>query len=191
MWTIGGLCVLLVIAVAVPLLRDRAARRYDVRDFPAVAANADDDPHDATRGSSVLNRKAVLRSLVNGAPPAPWSLRREDEAAMKMLESYFARAIPNPTPDGRPFINETLGYGGPQLELYVPILGTREPVAVVARSWDPVRESLESQMFFAGAVTGRLADVVSRAGFELACTPNDGGLTVLRDRREETRRLTA
>ena len=191
MWIIGGLGVLLVIALVVPVLRDRAARSYDVRDFPAAAVDSDDEPHDATRGTSVLKRKAVLRSLVNGAPPAPWPLRSEDEAAIKMLQAFFARAIPNPTPDGRPFIRETLGYGGPQLELYVPIVGTKEPVAVVARTWNPASEALESQLFFAGAVAGRLADVVSRAGFEMIGPPNDAGLTVFRNRRENARRLTA
>ncbi|MGK2961462.1 MAG: hypothetical protein ACSLFK_04855 [Gemmatimonadaceae bacterium] len=192
MWIIGGLGVLLVIALVVPMLRDRAVRGYVIdRDTPSVADDPDDQPHDATRGTSVLQRKAVLKSLVNGAPPAPWVLRKEDESAMEALETFFARAIPNPTADGRPFITGTMGYGGPQLELYVPILGTRDPVAVVARSWNPASEVLESNLFFAGAVTGRLAEVVSRAGFERTSAQNDGGFTVFRDRQEMARQRTA
>jgi len=192
MWILAGLGVLLVIALVVPVLRDRAARGYVVeRDTPAQSDDPDDHPDDATKGTSVLQRKTVLRSLVNGAPPAPWALRQEDEAAMAALEKFFARAIPNPTADGRPFTTQTMGYGGPQLELYVPILGTRDPVAVVARTWNPASEVLESNLFFAGAVTGRLAEVVSRAGFERGQSTSDGGFTVYRNRHDIARQRTA
>jgi len=192
MWIIGGLGVLLVIALVVPVLRDRAARGYVIdRDTNPTLDDPDDNPADATRGTSVLQRKVVLRSLVNGAPPAPWALRREDEEAMAALEKFFARAIPNPTPEGRPFTTGTLGYGGPQLELYVPIVGTKDPVAVVARSWNPASETLESNLFFAGSVTGRLADVVSKAGFERAGEHSDEGFTVFRNRQEMARQRTA
>ncbi len=192
MWILGGLGVLLVVALVVPVLRDRAARGYVVdRYTPSAPDDPDDHPSDATKGTSVLHRKTVLKSLVNGAPPAPWGLRREDAEAMAELQKYFARAIPNPTPDGRPFIAETLGYGGPQLELFVPILGMREPVAVVARSWNPVSEALESNLFFGGGVTGRLARIVSSSGFERDARSSDAGFTVYRNRQEMARQRTA
>ena len=119
-----------------------------------------------TDDTSVLRYNTVQRSIEAGAPPTPWMLRREDHEVMARLKAMFARAIPNPTPDGRPFIEETLGHGGPQLELRVPILRTHKPVAVLARSWDPVDSVLESTIFFFGTVDERLEKLLMKFGFE-------------------------
>jgi hypothetical protein len=147
-------------------------------------------PRDIDPASSILKRKIVLASLAHGAPPAPWMLQWQDREAMESLAKFFARAIPNPEPDGKVSVRETPGHGGPQLELYVPVLSTQSPIAVLARNWDPDTSRLESQLFFFGNLNARLAEVVSRAGFE----PMKSGekcLTAFRNRRGVTQHLSA
>lgn len=102
---------------------------------------------------------------------------------MKTIERFFARAIPNPTPEGRPFIQESLGHAGPQLELYVPIVSSHRPVAVLARNWDPVEKALVANLFFAGTVGGRLSEIVRNLGFENTGVSRNGGLSIYRNRR--------
>ena len=114
--------------------------------------------------TSILSRTEVQRSLAGGAPATPWLLRKEDRQAMDMLATYFARAIPVPTPDGRVTVRESLGHGGPQLELYVPVLSSKNPVAVLARNWHSGQD-LEADLFFFGAPDGRLASIVKKLGF--------------------------
>src|SRR5688572_13096564 len=97
---------------------------------------------------SILTRNAVDRSIAGGAPPTPWMLRREDRDAIAEIESYFARAIPNP--DDRPFIEESLGFGGPQLELKVPIIRSQRAVAVFSRACGRTATVLASDLNFAG-----------------------------------------
>jgi len=103
---------------------------------------------------------------------------------MARLKTMFARAIPNP--EGKPFIDETLGHGGPQLELHVPILRTHKPVAVLARSWDPVDSLLESTIFFFGTVDERLEKLLLKYGFEYSSSTAD--FTAFRNHQDFTRR---
>lgn len=137
-------------------------------------------------GSSILDWDTVQRSLETGAPPTPWMLRREDREAMDKLESFFARAIPNPGPDSRASVEETLGHGGPQLELRVPILRTRRPIAVLARRWDSNDRLLESDLYFFGSVDERLEKLVGKLGFEYSSSSPT--YTAFRNRQELTHR---
>jgi hypothetical protein len=147
---------------------------------------------DAQRsGTSVLPKSTVLSSLASGAPPTPWMLTREDRNAAGMIENFFARSIPVPTSEGRTFTKETIGHAGPQLEVYVPIVSTRRPVAVIARGWDAPSGCMESNLFFNGAVDGRLAEIVAKMGFERTDMFRDRGFTVFRNRRGSFRRRTA
>jgi hypothetical protein len=145
----------------------------------------------ARSAASVLPRNTVLTSLASGAPPTPWMLTREDRNAAGMIENFFARSIPVPTSEGRTFTKETIGHAGPQLEVYVPIVSTRRPVAVLARSWDSSSGCLESNIFFNGAVDGRLAEIVAKMGFERTDLFSDRGFTVFRNRRGSFRRRSA
>jgi hypothetical protein len=131
--------------------------------------------------TSILSSRTVQLCVATGAPPTPWIPSREDRQAVTAIERYFARAIPNPTREGRPFVEETLGHGGPQLELYVPIVSSRTPVAVLARNWDPAVKALVSNLLFAGTVEGRLSDIVQKLGFEQTGGRPDGSVTVFRN----------
>jgi hypothetical protein len=133
--------------------------------------------------ASVIPNRTVQLSIATGAPPTPWIPSREDRQAMAKLERFFARAIPNPTKDGRPYVDEKLGHGGPQLELYVPIVSTHRPVAILARNWDPAIKALVANLFFSGAVQGRLGEIVRELGFEAATGTIDPDITVYRNRR--------
>ena len=168
----------------------RQSRRHDSRSQRGKdgAANADIPERLASR--SILTRNAVERSIAAGAPPTPWMLRREDRDAIAALESYYARAIPNPTPEGRARIEESLGFGGPQLELVVPIISSRRPVAVIFRSWDAAANVLESNLYFAGRVNGRLTGIASRAGFDRIVF-SDRHATVFRNQRGAARQRSA
>ena len=149
---------------------------------------ADESGWEATNDISILSSKAVQRCLASGAPPLPWMLRKEDREAMATLGAYFARAIPTPTSDGRVSVRETAGYGGPQLELYVPVLSSKSPVAVLARSWDHEAEDLEALLFFFGTVNLRLSSIVAKLGFERRDEePQNAHLSVFRNRRHFAR----
>ena len=137
-------------------------------------------------GSSILNWDTVQRSLETGAPPTPWMLRREDREAMDALETFFAKAIPNPGPDSRASVEETLGHGGPQLELKVPILRTQKPIAVLARRWDSNDKVLESDLYFFGSVDERLEKLVTKLGFEYSSSSSS--YTAFRNRQALTHR---
>ena len=138
---------------------------------------------ESSRDPSVLSAIEVQRSLSEGAPATPWPLRREDHEAMDMLAMYFARAIPVPTDEGRVTIRESAGNGGPQLELYVPVLSAKNPIAVLARDWHADGAGLEASLFFFGAPDGRLAAIVSKLGF-VARKDNDAvGVTVFQSKR--------
>jgi hypothetical protein len=148
------------------------------------------DSGDRISSRSILSMSTVERSIASGAPPTPWMLRREDRAAMEAIQAYFARALPNPVPGGRPYIEESLGYGGPQIELKVPIISERRSVAVIFRSWDAGRSVLESNLYFAGTVNDRLSGIVSSAGFELRAY-SDRRSTVFRSKRGAERQQSA
>jgi len=177
MWiaSAAGLAIVLVALLTVLLFTRRRKARTE--------AQARAVPTEVDHVSSILQRKKVLSSLTNGAPPAPWTLQWQDREAMERLARFFARAIPNPDPDGRVSVRETPGHGGPQLELYVPVLSTQSPIAVLARNWDAESARLESQLFFFGNINARLAEVVARAGFEPLGTAGEKDLTVFRNRR--------
>ena len=145
--------------------------------------------HQSNNGTSILEWATIQRCMENGAPPTPWMLRREDREAMATLEKFFARAIPNPEPDGRAHVEETLGHGGPQLELRVPILSTHRPVAVLARGWDHVSQALESNLYFFGATDGRLEKLITSLGFE--CKGSSTEFMLFRNRHEFARRRSA
>lgn len=112
---------------------------------------------------SVLSRLEVQRSLGSGAPLTPWTLTRQDHDVVDLLSRFFAQAIPVPTPEGKVRIVESMGYGGPQLAVYVPVLSEKNPVAVLARNWHG--DHLVSDLFFFGAPDGRLAQIVGKLGF--------------------------
>src|SRR5512141_351848 len=145
----------------------------------------------ARTAASVLPRNTVLTSLASGAPPTPWMLTREDRNTAGMIENFFARSIPVPTSEGRTFTKETIGHAGPQLELYVPIISTRRPVAVLARTWDDVSGCVEPAIFFNGTVNGRLAEIVAKLGYEPSDMFSNRGFTVFRNRKGSFRRRTA
>jgi len=126
--------------------------------------------------SSILSRMEVQRALVHGAPPTPWELRPEDRDAIEVLARYFAQAIPVPTPEGKVRIVESVGYGGPQLAVYVPVLSEKNPAAVLHRNWHG-HEDVESDLFFFGAADGRLAQIVSRLGF-IQLNSSEPGVTL-------------
>ncbi|HUQ98232.1 MAG TPA: hypothetical protein VM166_02190 [Gemmatimonadaceae bacterium] len=134
-------------------------------------------------GNSILSKMAVQKALEEGAPRTPWWLGKADRDVMDRIESYFAHAIPVPDEEGRAVIKETMGHGGPQLELYVPMLSSHNPVAIFAVSWDSENNALESNVFFFGNVPRRLSDVVVKSGFERGEGGNGGRLTVFRKRR--------
>ena len=172
------------------LLVLRPNRRRPLDPGPEPARDPQTDSPDRISSRSILSMSTVERSIAGGAPATPWMLRREDRAAMEAIEAYFARAIPNPLPGGRPYMEESLGYGGPQLELKVPVISERRAVAVIFRSWDPARSVLESNLYFAGTVNDRLASIVASAGFELRAF-SDGRSTVFRSRRGAERQQSA
>ena len=177
----GGLTLLSGVLLLLVVRRIRKSRHT------ISAGIAGEIPSESTNDISMLSSASVRRSLAAGAPPLPWLLRKEDKETMSALGAYFARAIPTPTSDGRVSIKETVGYGGPQLELFVPVLSCKSPVAVLARSWDSEAEDLEALLFFFGAVNGRLTGIVSKLGFERSDEPKDGDLTVFRNRRRFAR----
>jgi hypothetical protein len=127
---------------------------------------------------SILSRMEVQRAVSNGAPPTPWDLRDEDRESMDLLARYFAQAIPCPTPDGRVRVVESVGYAGPQLAIYVPVLSDKTPMAVITRNWHGGHD-LETDLFFFGAPDGRLAAMVSRLGF-LPRRQQEKGVTIFR-----------
>jgi len=134
-------------------------------------------------GNSILPKTVVDKALDNGAPSTPWALSKEDREVMRRIESYFARAIPVPDDEGRACIKETMGHGGPQLELYVPVLSNLNPVAICAVSWSSQNNALESTLFFFGNVPRRLADVVVKSGFDRGEAAGKESLAVFRKRR--------
>lgn len=180
---------LAVIAACLVIVRLVRARRAGLREHASATDGGGSAPEKAN-SRSILSRATVERSIASGAPPTPWMLRREDRAALEDIAAFFARAIPNPTPEGRPYIEDSVGYGGPQLELKVPIISSRRSVAVVFRSWDPARGSLQSNLYLAGTVNDRLAAVVKGAGFEKTVF-NDGVSTVFRNRHGGARQRSA
>lgn len=182
----AGAAAILVFLVVARLVRARRSHTAE----PAGGVDSDTRHPDRISSRSILSRTTVERSVASGAPPTPWMLRREDRGALEEIAAYFARAIPNPTPEGRPYIEDSVGYGGPQLELKVPIVSSRRSVAVVFRSWDAERACLQSNLYIAGTVNDRLGEVVRRAGFERSAF-NDGVSTVFRNRRGSARQRTA
>jgi hypothetical protein len=178
MWVIAAI-LLAVLTVLIFLFRGRsddeieppAGRRARVRN----------------ESGPVIESRVVQSSIASGAPPTPWMLRREDHEAMDHIEWYFVHSVPCPDAEGRPFIQESVGTGGPQLELYVPIITIRHPVVVLAKTWDTSSQALISSLFFAGTVEGRLADIVSKLGFDYAGGSRDGTRTVYRDRKRFSR----
>jgi hypothetical protein len=118
---------------------------------------------EAKREKSILGTIEVQRALANGAPPVPWPLSAQDRNAVDLLARHFAQAIPVPTPEGKVRIVESEGHGGPQLAVYVPVLSERNPAAVLTKNWRS--GELETDLFFFGALDGRLAAMVSRLGF--------------------------
>lgn len=137
-------------------------------------------PPPIPEGNSILPKMAVQKALEEGAPRTPWLLSKDDRKLMRGIESYFARAIPVPDEEGRPFIKETMGHGGPQLELYVPVLSSLNSVAIIAVSWNSENNALESTVFFFGNVPRRLEEVVAKSGFDRV---DSGSTPVFRKRR--------
>src|SRR5512141_731231 len=181
---IGAAALLLVVCALVWVTRTQASGEIT----PQTRSSEADI---SSAGTPVLPKSTVLHSLANGAPPVPWTLRREDWNAIGMIENFFARSIPVPTNEGRTFTKETIGHAGPQLELYVPIISTRRPVAVLARTWDDVSGCVEPAIFFNGTVNGRLAEIGAKLGYEPSDMFSNRGFTVFRNRKGSFRRRTA
>lgn len=182
MWLVT---IMLLLAIIYILALGRSASLYDQRSHAAddgISLSEKRRTRDRS-DRSVIPNKAVQLSIATGAPPIPWIPSRDDSNAMATIQRYFARAIPNPTSDGRPFTEESIGHGGPQIELYVPIVSTRKPVAVLVRDWDPASRALVANLYFAGTVEGRLAEIVHSLGFDHSGGSSDGSLTVYRSRR--------
>lgn len=176
--------------VLLGLLVLRPNRKSTSASAPEAPPKARPDSPDRISSRSILSMSTVQRSIASGAPPTPWMLRREDRAAMEAIRAYFARALPNPVPGGRPYIEESLGYGGPQIELKVPLISEKRSVAVIFRSWDAGRSVLESNLYFAGTVNPRLSGIVASAGFELRAY-SDRRSTVFRSKRGTERQQSA
>lgn len=188
MWILMAAAGLATVLLGLLVLRPN--RRHSSNTAPEPATKPLPDSADRISSRSILSMSTVERSIASGAPPTPWMLRREDRSAMEAIQAYFARALPNPVPGGRPYIEESLGYGGPQIELKVPIISERRSVAVIFRSWDAGRSVLESNLYFAGTVNDRLAGIVSSAGFELRAY-SDRRSTVFRSKRGAERQQSA
>jgi len=135
---------------------------------------------------SVLSKIEVQRCLSNGAPPVPWTLRSEDHEAMDQLAKYFSKAIPVPTPEGSVLIKQSFGYGGPQLELFVPVLSEKSPAAILIRNWHS-GDDLEADLFFYGATDGRLATILNKLGFIKRSDVDTTAGSVFRQRRPPAR----
>ena len=186
MWILIAAAGLGTVLLGLLLLRPNRRRVSNASHEPP--RNPQTDSPDRISSRSILSMSTVERSIASGAPPTPWMLRREDRAAMEAIRAWFARALPNPA--ARPYIEESLGYGGPQLELKVPIISERRSVAVIFRSWDAGRSVLESNLYFAGTVNDRLAAIVASAGFELRAY-SDRRSTVFRSKRGAERQQSA
>ena len=182
MWLVA---IILLLAIIYLLALGRSASLHDQRSHSADDGSRLSEKRRLRDRSdrSVIANKSVQLSLATGAPPIPWIPSKDDAHAMVIIQRYFARAIPNPTREGRPFIEETIGHGGPQLELYVPIISSRKPVAVLVRDWDAGSRALVANLYFAGTVEGYLAEIVHSLGFEHSGGSSDGTLTVYRSRR--------
>ena len=181
MWPVA-LMMVFAVTVLVAISRSNAAQARAGGGLPGPSRTENKRDGDNS-DNSIIPDRAVQMSVATGAPPTPWIPGRDDYEAIKAIERFFARAIPNPTADGRPFVQESLGHGGPQLELYVPIVSSHRPVAVLARNWDPVEKALVANLFFAGSVGGRLAEIVRNLGFENTGISRHGGLSIYRNRR--------
>ena len=134
-------------------------------------------------GNSIFSKIAVQKALDEGAPRTPWLLAKDDRDVMHRIASYFVRAIPVPDGEGRPSVRETMGHGGPQLELYVPVLSSQNPVAILAVGWSSENHALESNVFFFGNVPQRLADLIVKSGFDHGEAGSRESLAVFRKRR--------
>ena len=182
MWLVS---IILLLAIIYLLALGRSATLYDESSHSAYDRSRMGEKRQARDRTdrSVIPSRTVQLSVATGAPPTPWIPSVEDRKVMTTIQRFFARAIPNPTSEGRPFVDETLGHGGPQLELYVPIVSSRKPVAVLVRDWDAGSRALVANLYFAGTVEGRLAEIVHSLGFEHSGGSSDGSLTVYRSRR--------
>ena len=173
---------LFALTVLLAIRHSNAVQKQAGKGLPAPSRTDNKRDGDNT-DNSIIPDRAVQLSVATGAPPTPWIPGSDDYESMKEIERFFALAIPNPSVKGRPFVKESLGHGGPQLELYVPIVSSHRPVAVLARNWDPVEKSLVANLFFAGSVGGRLAEIVRNLGFENTGISRNGGLSIYRNRR--------
>ena len=138
--------------------------------------------------TSILKAQTVQHYLANGAPPLPWLLGQSDRESMDALSRYFARAIPAPDKDGKVFVMDTLGHGGPQLELFVPVLSSKSPIAVLARSWDVTSQTLDPTLFFFGVVNPALLAIVAKLGFDTHDESTDKTMMIFRNRKQASRR---
>lgn len=148
---------------------------------------AEVEPAEPIYERSILSRVEIQRAISNGAPPIPWALRKQDHEAISRLATYFAKAIPVPTEDGRVRAIESMGYGGPQIELYVPVLSEKTPVAVLVRNWHTSGD-LEADLFFFGAPDGRLAQIVKKLGFVQRNEPQPPQVMVYRNSNDVPRK---
>jgi hypothetical protein len=190
MW-IYGVAILVLLPAGFILAWRLPSRAGAARESARLKERQLPPPVTIPEGNSILPKTAIQKAINEGAPRTPWTLSCDDRDVMHAIETYFARAIPVPDDEGRACIKETMGHGGPQLELYVPVLSSHNPVAIFAASWNSQKNALESSVFFFGNVPPRLADVVLRWGFDRGDSDNKDGLTVFRKRRSFAALLSA
>jgi hypothetical protein len=179
MW-IYGVVILVILPAAFILSWRLPSRAGAAREAARSRGKQLAPPAVIPEGNSILSKAAVQKALDEGAPRTPWGLGKDDREVMHRIQSYFARAIPVPDDEGRASIRETMGHGGPQLELYVPVLSSHNPVAILAVNWNSENNALESNVFFFGNVPRRLSDVVVKSGFDRVGGGSREGLDVFR-----------
>jgi hypothetical protein len=187
-WWLGGIAVAASIAIALAV-RSRRARISGMRpNIRLMSQRIDGRKTPFGNYTSILKAQTVQHYLANGAPPLPWLLGQSDRDSMEALSRYFARAIPTPDKDSRVFVMDTLGHGGPQLELFVPVLSSKSPIAVLARSWDVTSQTLDPTIFFFGVVNPAVLAIVAKLGFETHDESTDKTMMVFRNRKQASRR---
>lgn len=187
-WGFGSIALAGVIAIAFAVRSRRSTLSSMKPNIRLMSQRIDGRKTPFGNYTSILKAQTVQHYLSNGAPPLPWLLGQSDRESMDALAKYFARAIPAPDRDGKVFVMDTLGHGGPQLELFVPVLSSRSPIAVLARSWDVGSQTLDPTLFFFGVVNPAVLAIVAKLGFETQNESTDKTMMVFRNRKQTSRR---
>lgn len=187
-WGFGAIGLAGIVAIAFAVRSRRSAISNMKPNIRLMSQRIDGRKTPFGNYTSILKAQTVQHYLANGAPPLPWLLGQSDRESMEALARYFARAIPAPDRDGKVFVMDTLGHGGPQLELFVPVLSSKSPIAVLARSWDVTSQTLDPTLFFFGVVNPAVLAIVAKLGFETHDESTDKTMMVFRNRKQTSRR---